>query len=111
MSLTFNEYQQEAMLTAIYPDKGENIIYPVLGLVGEAGEVAEKLKKIIRDKEGVFDETDTEAIIKEVGDVLWYIAAICDELDVDMSYVADINISKLKSRRERNTIQGNGDNR
>jgi NTP pyrophosphatase (non-canonical NTP hydrolase) len=109
--MNLQEYQDFALSTAIYPNKGENLIYPVLGLCGEAGEVAEKLKKIIRDKEGVVSASDIDEIEKELGDVMWYIAAICHELDITMNGVIDANVSKLKSRQERNQIHGSGDNR
>ena len=109
--MNLQEYQEFALSTAIYPDKGENLTYPILGLCGEAGEVAEKLKKIIRDKEGVVSPSDIDEIEKELGDVMWYIAAICHELDITMNEVIDANVAKLKSRRERNKISGSGDNR
>lgn len=81
-SLDINEYQQMARKTAIYPDAGNpnsngaNMVYPTLGLSGEAGEVAEKVKKVIRDKGGEFDDDTRLAICKELGDVLWYVAQI-----------------------------------
>ena len=96
-------YQQEAVKTAIYADP---IIYPALGLGNEAGEVQGKIKKMLRD--GTFDK---EAIAAEIGDVLWYIAALCRDLEVDMAEVALKNLAKLKSRQERGTLKGSGDNR
>ena len=96
-------YQQEAVKTAIYTDP---IIYPALGLGNEAGEVQGKIKKMLRD--GTFNK---DAIAAEIGDVLWYIAALCRDLEIDMAEVALKNLSKLKSRQERGTIQGSGDNR
>ena len=96
-------YQQEAVKTAIYTDP---IIYTALGLGNEAGEVQGKVKKMLRD--GTFN---TDAIAAEIGDVLWYIAALCRDLEIDMAEVALKNLSKLKSRQERGTIQGSGDNR
>jgi NTP pyrophosphatase (non-canonical NTP hydrolase) len=96
-------YQQEAVKTAIYKDA---IIYPALGLGNEAGEVQGKIKKMLRD--GTFNK---DAIAAEIGDVLWYIAALCRDLEIDMAEVALKNLSKLKSRQERGTIQGSGDNR
>jgi len=108
--MNFNDYQLEAVKTAIYPSHLE-IIYPSLGLAGETGEVCEKVKKVFRDKEGVVsDETRTE-LKKEIGDVLWYIANLATDLDLSMDEIAEANITKLKSRRERGVIQGNGDNR
>ena len=96
-------YQQEAVKTAIYTDP---IIYPALGLGNEAGEVQGKVKKWLRD-----DTFNKEDIAAEIGDVLWYIAALCRDLDIDMAEVALKNLAKLKSRQERGTIKGSGDNR
>ena len=96
-------YQQEAVKTAIYTDP---IIYPALGLGNEAGEVQGKVKKWLRD-----DTFNKEDIAAEIGDVLWYIAALCRDLDIDMAEVALKNLAKLKSRKERGTIKGSGDNR
>lgn len=119
--LTFNEYQNGALETAQYPEvetindfgglTGTNFVYPVIGLVGEAGEVAEKCKKIIRDKKGLVEETDKQAIKKELGDVLWYVAVLAKEFDLNLDEVAKANYEKLKSRKERNVISGNGDDR
>ena len=83
----------------------------VLGLTGEAGETADKVKKIIRDKEGKFSEEDKREIVKELGDVMWYLAGIARYLDVDLSEVAEGNIEKLASRKQRGVISGSGDNR
>jgi NTP pyrophosphatase (non-canonical NTP hydrolase) len=101
--MNFNEYQEEAVKTAIYTDP---IIYPALGLGNEAGEVQGKVKKWLRD-----DTFNKEDIAAEIGDVLWYIAALCRDLEVNMDDVATGNLAKLKSRQERGTIQGSGDNR
>ena len=101
--MNFNEYQEEAVKTAIYTDP---IIYPALGLGNEAGEVQGKIKKWLRD-----DTFNKEDIAAEIGDVLWYIAALCRDLEVNMDDVATGNLAKLKSRQERGTIQGSGDNR
>jgi NTP pyrophosphatase (non-canonical NTP hydrolase) len=109
--LNFNEYQIEASKTAIYPNVGNNISYPALGLSGETGEVAEKVKKIYRDKNGIVSEEDKIAIAKELGDVLWYINAICGEIGFPLEIVAEMNLEKLNKRRETNTVNGNGDNR
>ena len=79
--MDFQDYQQKARETAIYPSE-HSILYPTLGLCGEAGEVAEKVKKVIRDKGGEFDEFDRMNIRKELGDVLWYMAQICSDLDL-----------------------------
>lgn len=109
--MTMNEYQTESRKTAKYPNIGANFIYPTLGLAGESGEVAEKIKKVLRDKGGVVDEETREAIKKELGDVLWYVAQIATELGLSLDDVATANIEKLFSRLERGKIQGEGDNR
>ena len=109
--MTFNDYQKESRKTAVYPDLDNNYIYPTLGLSGEAGEVSEKIKKIIRDKGGIISDEDKKEIAKELGDVLWYISQIASELDLELDLVAKQNIDKLLSRLERGRIQGNGDNR
>ncbi len=109
--MDIKEYQKLSRKTAIYPEAGKNYIYPTLGLVGESGEVAEKIKKVIRDKKGIIDEENKEAIKKELGDVLWYIAQLATELGLDLSEIAEKNIEKLYSRLERNKIQGDGDDR
>lgn len=108
--MTLNEYQQSALVTAKYPEHMK-VIYPVLGLCGEAGEVAEKVKKIHRDKEGVVGELDRLEIAKELGDVLWYISTCAKDLNFTLEDIAAMNIKKLTSRKERGTISGNGDNR
>ena len=104
-SSQMNDYQRAAVSTAIYK-KEHAVIYPALGLAAEAGEVANKVKKILRD--GKFDR---EAIADEVGDCLWYIAALCRDLNIDMQQIADNNIKKLKDRLERGVISGSGDGR
>ncbi len=111
MPLTFNDYQRESRKTAIYPNAGSNFIYPALGLGGEAGEVLEKIKRIIRDKNGVVDDEMREKIAKELGDVLWYVAQLCTELNLSMEDVARKNLEKLFSRKERGVLQGEGDDR
>jgi NTP pyrophosphatase (non-canonical NTP hydrolase) len=109
--MTFKEYQEEARKTAIYPNLGSNFIYPTLGLAGEAGEVAEKIKKVIRDNNGEVSEEKRQELTKELGDVLWYIANLSAELNLSMEDVASKNLEKLKSRQERNELHGSGDNR
>lgn len=113
-------YQKEATKTASYPDIGYNLIYPALGLAGEAGEVAEKIKKLWRnyDVQSLselnylpYPEPLKQAIIKEMGDTLWYIAALCNELNITLADVAKSNLEKLKDRKERDVIKGEGDNR
>lgn len=111
-TLSFDDFEKGAGSTATYPDRGTGALtYPVLGLNGEAGEVAEKLKKIIRDHGGEIDDAQRDALIKELGDVLWYVAACCHELDVPMQEVAQRNLEKLASRKERGVISGTGDER
>ena len=109
--MELNHYQKESRKTALYPDVGNNAIYPTLGLVGEAGEVADKVKKILRDKQGLFDEDSKEEIKFELGDVLWYISQLSSELGYDLEEVANSNLKKLNSRMKRGQIQGSGDNR
>lgn len=109
--MTFEEYQVEARKTAIYPNKDNNFIYPTLGLAGEAGEVAEKIKKVLRDGGGIVSEEKKQEITKELGDVLWYVANLSKELGISLNDVAEKNIEKLKSRQDRNQLQGSGDNR
>ncbi|MCD6371508.1 MAG: nucleoside triphosphate pyrophosphohydrolase family protein [Candidatus Aenigmarchaeota archaeon] len=109
--MEFEEYQKKSRETAIYPNKGKNFVYPVLGLLGEAGEVTEKIKKLIRDKEGKIDDEFREKIKKELGDVLWYIAQLCTELNISLDDVAKSNLEKLFSRMERGKLHGSGDER
>lgn len=109
--MNFEEYQKKSRKTAVYPDADNNFIYPTLGLSGEAGEVAEKIKKVIRDHEGKISEEMKEEIKKELGDVLWYIAQIASELKLDLNDIAEKNIDKLYDRMERGKLGGNGDNR
>ncbi len=112
MSLTFEEYQRESRKTAQYPSPGGlGFVYPALGLAGEAGEVAEKVKKIIRDKAGRLDDTTRAALSKELGDVLWYAAQLATELQLDLGKIAEENLRKVFSRLERGKIQGEGDDR
>ena len=109
--MDFKTYQKHARLTAQYPNLGSNNIYPTLGLVGEDGEVAEKVKKVIRDKKGMFDDESKKAIKKELGDVLWYLSNLCDEFDFRFEDVALQNLEKLKIRAAKGKISGSGDDR
>jgi len=109
--MDFNDYQTKSRKTAKYPPIGHPVIYPTLGLTNEAGEVAGKIKKIFRDKNGVIGESEREALKGELGDVLWYLAQVCTELDLSLDEVAGYNIEKLYSRLERGKIGGDGDNR
>ena len=108
--MNFDEYQVKAIATAIYPEK-YTIVYPTLGLVGEAGEVAEKVKKIIRDYNAEYHSGFKKEIAKELGDVLWYVANLADDLDFSLSEIAQMNLDKLTSRKERGTLKGSGDDR
>ncbi|MBX3036600.1 MAG: nucleoside triphosphate pyrophosphohydrolase family protein [Anaerolineales bacterium] len=109
--MNFTDYQTKSRATAKYPVIGHGVIYPTLGLVNEAGEVAGKIKKIFRDKDGLIGEAEKEALKAELGDVLWYIAQVCSELNLSMDEVAEANITKLLDRQARGKIQGDGDNR
>lgn len=109
--MTFNDYQNKARETALYPDVGSNFIYPTLGLVGEAGEIAEKVKKVIRDSGGVVTDETRHLIKKELGDVLWYLAQLSSEFGFTIDEVAKLNIKKLAARKEKGTLHGSGDNR
>ena len=109
--INFGEYQLESRKTAIYPNIDSNFIYPTLGLAGEAGEICEKIKKIIRDKSGIISEDDRQEIKKELGDVTWYVANLASELNLSYQEIAQENIEKLKDRQKRNVLHGNGDNR
>ena len=109
--MNFETYQINARKTAIYPSLGSNYVYPTLGLVGESGEVAEKIKKVLRDNNGNFDYESKTAIKKELGDVLWYLANLCNELDFTLNEVAEENLEKLNNRLFRGKISGSGDDR
>jgi len=109
--MNFEEYQKESRKTAVYPNAGENFIYPVIGLAGETGEVSEKIKKVIRDKNGIVDDETRDAIKKELGDVLWYVSQLASELGLSLDEIAAGNIEKLLSRMDRGVLNGNGDNR
>lgn len=109
--MNFNDYQTKARKTAIYPNLGNDFSYPALGLCGEAGEVAEKCKKIIRDQDGIINSENRVAIKKELGDVLWYIANVATEFDLTMNEIAEGNINKLNSRKDRGVLKGSGDDR
>ena len=118
MTQSFNDYQIHSGSTAIYPVvtgwPGKIKIqhtYLALGLNGEAGEVSDKIKKIIRDKDSYMTKEDVEAIGKELGDVLWYLARLAAELGLDLQDIADRNYVKLIKRQEDHTISGFGDDR
>lgn len=108
--MTLNEYQHGALKTAVYPED-KRIIYPTLGLAGESGEVAEKVKKVYRDNKSEFTEERKEAVALEIGDVLWYCATLANDLGYSLEEVAQMNLAKLRSRKERGRIAGDGDYR
>lgn len=126
--MEFDEYQDAAKNTAIYPNKNtvSGLMYTALGLTGEAGEIANKIKKIYRDElyyviatadspsshtAYAYKPDVVDTIQKEIGDVLWYCAQICTELGINLGDAASSNLMKLKDRQERGVIGGNGDNR
>lgn len=108
--MTFAEYQEAALRTANLSKKNE-LFHLVLGLGGEAGEIAEKFKKWVRDQDSDEGKIDRDDMKKELGDVLWYIAVLAKYLDIDFEDLAAFNVEKLASRRERGTLRGSGDNR
>lgn len=103
---SFNEYQDFVKSMKVYPEK-HAIVYPALGLVGEAGEISEKVKKWLRGDK----ELDREGLLGEMGDPLWYLASLADDLGYTLQDVVDYNVSKLSSRKERGVLKGSGDNR
>lgn len=109
--MNLNEYQSLALRTARPKDAKDELYHLLLGLCGEAGEIAEKAKKIIRDQDSDFSKLDKEDLTKELGDVLWHVAVVSDYFGIELETVGDVNIKKLASRLERGTISGSGDNR
>jgi len=110
--MTFEEYQKQALTTMLSTgDDFKDLLHWVLGINGEAGEVAEKVKKIIRDKNGEINDEDKQELAKEIGDVLWYLAVFADYLDVPLDNIAKQNLDKLMSRKNRGVLGGSGDNR
>ena len=107
--MLLSDYQQRSRVTAVYPDAGSNLTYPALGLCGEAGEAAEKVKKAIRDDGGQLTPERREALAAELGDVLWYVAQLATEAGLDLDRIAGANLEKLLSRRDRAVLQGSGD--
>jgi NTP pyrophosphatase (non-canonical NTP hydrolase) len=104
-----SDYQQRSRATAVYPDAGSNLTYPALGLCGEAGEAAEKVKKAIRDDGGELTPERRDALAAELGDVLWYVAQLATEAGLDLGEIAQANLDKLRSRHERAVLHGSGD--
>ena len=109
--MELSEYQRRSRATAVYPEAGSNLTYPALGLCGEAGEVAEKVKKAIRDDGGELTPERRAALAAELGDVLWYVAQLASEAGLELDALARENLDKLLSRRERGVLQGSGDSR
>jgi len=106
-----NDYQRAALRTAAPKSKHNEVFHLLLGLVGETGEIAEKAKKIVRDRDSDFSQWDAEDLKKELGDSLWYIAVIADYFDILLDDVAQLNIAKLADRQRRGVIGGSGDGR
>lgn len=108
--MTLNEYQQKALQIETYSPEYK-IIYPTLGLTGEAGECSDKVKKIIRDNNGEFTLEKKVEIAKEIGDVLWFCAALANDIGFDFETIGQMNYDKLQSRQKRGMLHGSGDNR
>ena len=109
--MNLNEYQAKSAATAVYPGGWSAIFYCTLGLCGESGEVAEKVKKVLRDEGNFFSATTRDSIKLELGDVLWYLAQLATELGLTLEEVAEANLQKLQSRQQRGKLGGSGDGR
>lgn len=113
--ISFDDYQLATAETAIYPGAGlgnvEALSYVALGLTGEAGEIANKVKKILRDSGGNVTSEVAKELSKEIGDVLWYLTRLADEVGYSLSQISQENVDKLRSRKVRGVISGSGDNR
>lgn len=110
--MTLDEYQAAALTTALWShDDMKDLAHWALGVVGESGEIAEKIKKIIRDNDGIVSDESKQELMKEIGDVLWYLAVLAKHLGYGLDEVAAHNVAKLRSRQARGTLQGSGDNR
>lgn len=110
--MTFDDYQKRALTTALrLDDQRLNLAHWVLGLSGETGEIAEKFKKIIRDKDGQLSDADVQDFKKELGDVMWYLAVLAEDLGLSLDEIAKLNLEKLASRQKRGVLRGSGDNR
>lgn len=113
--LDFNEYQKECRKTDVGTAAQDCLepgwLYYVLGIGGESGELLEKIKKLFRDKQGIIDDEFKDAVKKEMGDVQWYMARLCDWFDIPFEDVFTANIEKLQSRKDRNKLHGDGDDR
>ena len=109
--MDFKDYQKKSRETAVYPQAGRNFIYPALGLAGEAGEVANKIQKILRDDRGKVTVLKKEELKDELGDVLWYVTQLATEAGLSLDKIAESNIEKLISRYNRGKLSGSGDKR
>ena len=114
--MDFNAYQKQAITTDVFggqpqPIDSHAFLAQLLGLMGETGEIAEKFKKIYRDRDGIFTPEDEKEMTKELGDVLWYVSVVCTYLGISLQDVAELNIEKLMSRQKRGKLSGSGDNR
>lgn len=113
--MEMNDYQKHTRTTAVYPGAGERgtdaVVYTSLGLAGEAGEIANKVKKVLRDNGGVLTSEVAADLAKEIGDVMWYLARLADEVGYPLSNIAEGNLAKLMQRKERGVLGGSGDNR
>lgn len=109
--MTFEEYQRGAIKTARDKSAKNELFHLLLGLVGETGEISEKMKKIVRDHDSDEAKIDTEDLRKELGDVLWYVAVLADYFGIPLEEVAELNLAKLASRQARGVLNGSGDNR
>lgn len=109
--MDLNEYQLKAMKTANYPNVGKSPVYPALGLAGEAGEISNQTKKIIRDDEGKLTPARADKMAAELGDVLWYVAVLAQELGYTLEAIATKNLVKLDDRQRRGQLGGDGDDR
>lgn len=103
--MDFADYQADSKKTAIYPNIGQNFVYPAFGLMGEAGEIADVAKRIVRDKGGIYDQADRTKIQNELGDVLWYVAQLASEFQLSLKEIAEYNIQKLLQRKKMNALR------
>ena len=110
MWMEFSDYQRFSRRTAAYP-RDAWLVYPALGLAGEAGEVAEHAKKAIRDDGGLVNDERRAALSKELGDVLWYVSQLASELGLELDAIAGENLEKMFSRQRRGVLSGSGDER
>jgi len=109
--MTFEEYQKLTSETAIYPNKGDNYIYPSLGLANEVGEFLGRVKKVMRDTNGIITQENKIEMMYELGDSLWYLSQVATELGLSLDIIAESNIIKLQDRKKRGVLGGSGDYR